>query len=133
MSSDTHLAPGCEPASKWWMDTQTTPAEPFCPICSKPVTSGSLVLFQHGELFHLTCSSHEGQHRAMEQTDRAECVQARAVENVARAKELIEEAAGVPRKEFGTCGNCGQSIRAGCGYIRRSDGRPIHVICPRSE
>jgi hypothetical protein len=36
-------------------------AEPICPLCAKPVTSGSLVVFQQGELFHVRCLSRAGQ------------------------------------------------------------------------
>ena len=38
-------------------DSDARPA-PTCPVCSKPVRSGSLVLFQHGALIHVRCRRH---------------------------------------------------------------------------
>jgi hypothetical protein len=107
------------------------PSDPFCPSCSKRVTSGSLVLFQHGELLHVGCASRKTQMRAREESKRAASAQASAAESVARAKQVIEEAARVRRKELGPCGDCGQPFQAGDGYLRRSDGREVHLTCPR--
>jgi hypothetical protein len=62
------------------------PSNPYCPICSKRVTSRSLVLFQHGELIHVGCASRKEQLRAMEECERAAAAQASTAESVARAK-----------------------------------------------
>jgi hypothetical protein len=129
--TDTHLATATEPALRWWMESETAPTDPVCPTCSKAVTVGSLVLFQHGELIHVRCASAEALLRAMEQSEGGVSVQATVEENVVRAKRLSEEAAWARRKEFGSCGNCGQIFRPGGGYIRRSDGRPVHLSCSR--
>jgi hypothetical protein len=44
--------------------------EPICLICSKPLRSGTLVLYEHGELFHLACRSYSAMLKAVEQLDR---------------------------------------------------------------
>jgi hypothetical protein len=41
-----------------------------CPVCSKSVLSGSLVLLEHGELFHIQCRSQTLQLAVLDQIDR---------------------------------------------------------------
>ena len=28
---------------------------PLCPVCSKPIDEGSVVVYRHGELIHMEC------------------------------------------------------------------------------
>ena len=55
----------------------------ICPLCSKPISSGRLVFFEHGEMFHLACRSRALQGRALGEIDRARTTQARAASLVA--------------------------------------------------
>jgi hypothetical protein len=61
--------------------------EPICLICSKPLRSGTRVLYEHGELFHLACRSYSATLKAVEQVDRA--ITAQRV-----AARLVEETTG---------------------------------------
>jgi hypothetical protein len=74
--------------------------DPSCPICSKPLKAGSLVLFQHGELFHIGCAGRATQARAMELGDRSAKAQACAAQTVERSTELVEAAR---RLHLGRC------------------------------
>jgi hypothetical protein len=67
-------------------------SDPACPICSKPVESGSLVLFQHGELIHIRCVSHNLGIKTKEEWDRSKDAKAQALEAIERAARLIQEA-----------------------------------------
>ena len=58
---------------------------PACPACSKPVRSGTLVLYEHGDLFHVTCRARTLETTAMVQVDRAQTAQSRST-------RLLEEA-----------------------------------------
>src|SRR5262245_56667130 len=57
----------------------STPSDPICSICSKPVRSGSLVLYQGGEFFHVPCRSRATDLKAMEEVERARNAQGRAL------------------------------------------------------
>ena len=67
-------------------------SEPACPICSKPVVSGSLVLFQHGELIHIRCVSHDLRIKTTQELERSKAAKAQALEAIERAARLIQEA-----------------------------------------
>jgi hypothetical protein len=116
------------------MARRANPPDPVCPTCSKPVTSDSLVLFEHGEMYHVRCMSQAHQLRAINQADRARHAQAKSAENITRARRLIEEASRLQRDGLGPCSACGQPIRPGNGgYIRRSDGHPVHTECSKPQ
>jgi hypothetical protein len=66
--------------------------DPTCPVCSKPIISGSLVLYQHGEFLHVRCVNRTLGLKAMEEAERAKESQARAAEIQERAARLVEEA-----------------------------------------
>ena len=76
------------------MDPSREPdrSDPACPICSKPVQSGSLVLLQHGELIHIRCVSHNLDIKTKEEWERSKDAKARALEAIERAARLIQEA-----------------------------------------
>lgn len=81
------------------------PSDPACPACSKPVRSGSLVLFEHGELFHVSCRSRQLQLRALEQVDRAEAVRehaARRLEDAHRVRAERMQRHGLPKRPAAT-------------------------------
>src|SRR5262245_22865589 len=63
--------------------------EPVCPVCSKPVRSGTLVLFEHGELFHVRCRSRTLELTAMREVDRARIAQERAARFLAEAERRL--------------------------------------------
>ncbi len=84
---------------------------PVCPICSKPVRSGTLVLYEQGDLFHVTCRSRMLVMKAIEQVDRAKTAQNRAtrnLEDVERRRQLTAGPRRLPAK-LGLCPVCGQS------------------------
>jgi hypothetical protein len=84
---------------------------PVCPVCSKVVQSGTLVLYEDGHLFHVRCRSRTLELTAMEEADRARVARQ-------RAERLLEEArrrrtrpqstlpSHMPAKP-GTCPVCG--------------------------
>jgi hypothetical protein len=51
---------------------------PVCPVCSKSIRSGTLVLYELGDLFHVSCRSRTLELAAMEEVDRARATQARS-------------------------------------------------------
>jgi hypothetical protein len=55
-----------------------TAPDPACPVCSKAIRSGSVVLFEHGELFHVACRSRTLELTAIEEVDRAKAAEERA-------------------------------------------------------
>jgi hypothetical protein len=103
--------------------------DPSCPICSKPIKAGSLVLFQHGELFHVACVSRLSQRRARELADGSAGARARAASNVERAIDLVGAAKRLRRS---ACAVCRRPLweTSGGGYVRGSDGKAVHVHCP---
>jgi hypothetical protein len=62
---------------------------PTCPVCSKPVRSGSLVLFQYGALIHVRCRRHAFGLTIAQTSDQS--WEAKAVEVSERAAWLIDE------------------------------------------
>src|SRR5262245_12556092 len=58
------------------------PPDPACPICSKPVQSGILVWFEHGEAVHVRCRSKVLQRTALHAVDRSQMAQQRAAQLV---------------------------------------------------
>ena len=81
------------------------PSDSACPVCSKPIRSGSVVLFEHGELFHVHCRSRQLQLRALEQVDRAEAARERAARRLedahrVRAERRIQRH-GLPKRPRG--------------------------------
>jgi hypothetical protein len=79
------------------------PPDPSCFLCSKPVRSGTLVMYEHGELFHVWCRSQRSQLAAIEHVERATAAHKRAV-------ELLEEA----RRERGSQPTPAASRRRNC-------------------
>jgi hypothetical protein len=73
------------------MASAVTQPDPACPLCSKPITSGNLVLFEHGELFHVRCMSERLGLSVMREADRARSARTRASQNLDRAAHLLEE------------------------------------------
>jgi hypothetical protein len=63
-------------------------AQPGCPACSRPILSGRLVFYQHGELFHVRCASEALGLKIAEMAERARDAQTRAAEEKARADPL---------------------------------------------
>jgi hypothetical protein len=53
--------------------------DPTCLTCSKPIRSGSLVVYEHRELFHVACRSRVLQFTSIEQSDSAQTAKHRAV------------------------------------------------------
>jgi hypothetical protein len=88
------------------------PSDSACPVCSKPIRSGSVVLFEHSELFHVHCRSRQLQLRALEQVDRAEAARERAARRLedahrVRAERRIQRH-GLPKRArgVGVCPLC---------------------------
>jgi hypothetical protein len=76
--------------------------DPTCPLCSKPVRSGSFVLYEHGELLHVVCRSRVLQVTAMDSVARADAAQQRAA-------HLVREQARRGRiRQHGPCPVCGE-------------------------
>jgi hypothetical protein len=98
--------------------------EPICLICSKPLRSGTLVLYEHGELFHLACRSYSATLKAVEQVDRAitaQRVAARLVEETARRRAARQQdAPNGPGLARATCPFCSALASA-------SDWRPPRI------
>ena len=67
-------------------------ADPVCPTCSSPIVTGSLVLFQRGELFHVRCISLMLGLTESEGRDRAAETRRRAAQAIKRAAGLIDAA-----------------------------------------
>jgi hypothetical protein len=55
------------------------PPDSPCAVCSKPIRSGSLVVYEHGELFHVACRSRRLALASIEHVDGAQTVGQRAV------------------------------------------------------
>jgi hypothetical protein len=89
--------------------------DPNCPVCSKAIKAGSLVLFQHGELFHFACMGRVARMRSIELGDRAARARARAAQNVERAAELVEAASRLRERR--------------CAVCRRPRSEPVHIRC----
>ena len=60
----------------------------ICQLCSKPISSGRLVFFEHGELFHLACRSRALRTRSLNVVDAAQTAQTRAASLVAETDRL---------------------------------------------
>jgi hypothetical protein len=75
-----------------WSVTPDGPRDPVCPTCSKPLASGSLVLYQHGAFFHVRCVSQALGLAAAEASDDVGEAKSRAVETMARSARLLEKA-----------------------------------------
>jgi hypothetical protein len=84
---------------------------PVCPVCSKPVRSGTLVLYEEGDLFHVTCRTRALGMKAMEQVDRAKAAQSRATRNLEDVERRRRQLTAGPRLRgtLGLCPVCGQS------------------------
>jgi hypothetical protein len=83
-------------------------ADPTCPVCSKPVKAGSLVVSRHGEVVHVRCVT--------------EVLDSKAVQQANRAATLLER-----MTQFPTCVLCHEPIRG--DYVRRQNGKAVHVNC----
>jgi hypothetical protein len=87
-----------------------TAPDPACPVCSKAIRSGSLVLFEHGELFHVACRSRTLERAAIEEVDRATVAEERAarlIEETTRRRATRPAADPRLRAEAGPCPVCG--------------------------
>jgi hypothetical protein len=86
---------------------------PVCPVCSKAIRSGTLVLFEDGEFFHVRCRSRTLELTAMDEVDRARTAKERAVRLLEDARRRRARAASslpphVPAKSA-TCPVCGEA------------------------
>jgi hypothetical protein len=87
-------------------------SNPTCPTCSKPIRSGTLVLFEHGEIYHVPCRSRALELTALEEVDRARATQARTanlLEDTARRR--LRKSPRAPTRgaaQQGTCPVCRQ-------------------------
>jgi hypothetical protein len=79
-------------------------SDPQCPLCSKPVRSGSLVLFERDELIHVHCRSRAYHLMAMDGVEQAQVVRHRAAEVLRRVSGAPHVAA--PRLKA-ACPLCG--------------------------
>src|SRR5688572_21781179 len=89
-----------------------------CPFCAKPIMSGTVVVFEHGEFFHVGC-----QRRALERADldaagRAEVARTRA-ENAAGASGVARRAE-LTRRDLRPCPVCATPAVV-------TDWRPSHL------
>src|SRR5262245_28430387 len=80
--------------------------DPACPVCSKPVRSGSLVLFEHGEIFHVACRSRSLELAAMEGVHRAKTAQQRSLHLVEETSRRRARQRGEPLAKAGRCPIC---------------------------
>src|SRR5262245_35240089 len=94
------------------------PSGASCAICSKPIRSGSLVVYQHGELRHVTCGSQTVRLGALEGAEEARRARLRAATLVDAAARWITRARvrrspGHPRgrqvKPTAACPFCGHA------------------------
>jgi hypothetical protein len=99
------------------MDVAPSPSEPICPLCSKSIRSGSVVVFEHGELFHVRCRSRDLELGAMQNLERAGHLRAQAVSTV---EDAARRRAGHPPRVPGTCPLCGRAAII-------TDWRPTHL------
>jgi hypothetical protein len=125
------------------MDRRPPESDPVCPLCSKPVRSGTLVHYQHGEFFHLWCRTRQSQQRTLEEVDRAQAAKARArelIDAAARAQAAARRFRG-PNASCPLCGHSAQYRRlrpgedwlfligCGCdGYFVRKVLIETHVL-----
>jgi hypothetical protein len=91
---------------------QAPEADPTCPVCSRSVKPGSLVVSRHGEVVHVRCVT--------------EVLDSKAVQQANRAATLLER-----MTRFPMCVVCHEPIRG--DYLRRHDGKAAHVRCPESD
>jgi hypothetical protein len=91
---------------------QAPEADPTCPVCSRSVKPGSLVVSRHGEVVHVRCVT--------------EVLDSKAVQQANRAATLLERMTQLP-----TCVVCHAPIRG--DYVRRRDGKAVHVTCPAAK
>jgi hypothetical protein len=87
-----------------------TVPDPACPVCSKAIRSGSVVLFEHGELFHVACRSRTLELTAIEEVDRAKAAEERAARLVVEASRLRAKRPADDHgltSEAGSCPVCG--------------------------
>jgi hypothetical protein len=80
--------------------------EPICPLCSKPIRSGSLVIFEHGEYFHVRCRSRAVELAAMDAAERADSGRARAASKIAK---LAARQAHLAERGLRGCPLCGEA------------------------
>jgi hypothetical protein len=108
--------------------------DPACPICSKPVESGSFVWFEQGQFFHVGCVSRTEQRRTVQQASGFKDAVARAGEQevVAAGPPIERSPPSAEGLRLGHCVVCRRLFRQGEGYIRR-DERLVHVGCWKEE
>jgi hypothetical protein len=86
-----------------------SPPDPSCPACSKSFWSGTLVLYEHGEFFHLGCRSHQLRRHALYRVAHA---QATREQTARRVPELSSAFLKYPRpsrrSHEGACPFCGR-------------------------
>jgi Zn ribbon nucleic-acid-binding protein len=78
------------------------PPDPACAVCSKPVRSDTLVLYRHGDLFHLACRSHATQ--SLDAIDRAQTAHQGTTDLIEAAKH--QRAARAPKGPNAAASTC---------------------------
>jgi hypothetical protein len=91
------------------MDTSRSlpSTDPACHVCSKPIRSGSFVVYEHGELSHVFCRSRTYQLTSLEAVHRAKTAQKRASQ-VAEDATRLQSVAHSLRARRDACPLCGQ-------------------------
>src|SRR5262245_58919011 len=82
--------------------------EPSCPVCSKPVRSGTIVLYEGGDLFHVPCRSRQLELRSLEGVERAKAARTRSLHLI---EQTVHRRTGqaVQRLAVASCPFCGRS------------------------
>jgi hypothetical protein len=83
----------------------------ICQLCSKPISSGRLVFFEHGELFHLACRSRALRARSLNVVDAAQTAETRAASLAAETDHLRRRLVLPARSKShaGRCPVCGEA------------------------
>jgi hypothetical protein len=88
------------------------PPEPPCAACSKPIRSGSLVMYEHGELFHLRCRTRIRLLSSLETLDRAQTVRQRAgrlIDEARQKQDAPQFQTETGDRRFAACPLCAHS------------------------
>jgi hypothetical protein len=99
------------------MEVDESSTDPICSLCSKPVASGSVVVFERGRLFHVRCRSRELELTAMQNLERAERLKSQAAATV---EEVTRRRASSTPRGVATCPLCGNLATI-------TDWRPTHL------
>lgn len=99
------------------MEVDESSTDPICSLCSKPIPSGSVVVFERGRLFHVRCRSRELELTAMQNLERAERLRSEAAVTV---DDVVRRRASHAPRGVGTCPLCGNVATI-------TDWRPTHL------